>query len=138
MSAGKYRDSAGKSRDGNYVTKQVLKEIISENTTPLITKRDRSTERRVDVDKIKLGEAILYLERKVERQNAEIVMLTDQLSQESKLKEDVLLLYNDEKERHARASQLLANANKSIAELKKRVAAAEAKQTGESNLKEDY
>ena len=51
------------------------------------------TERKnSNVEKIQLMEAINYLEKKIDRQNSEIKVLSEQLSKEIEIKEEILKL----------------------------------------------
>jgi hypothetical protein len=80
---------------------------------------------------------VVFLERKIERQYSELKMISDQLSKEISLKEELALLLGLERDKSAKVNQHLANANKAIFDLKKRLSKVENKDQGET-LKGDY
>lgn len=65
-------------------------------------------------------------------------MLSDQLSNEISLKEEITVLLAEEKDKCAKASQHLSNANKQNAELKKKLLSLEKTDQGESSIKDSY
>lgn len=82
-----------------------------------------STQRKnSSLEVIKLGDAVSFLQRKIERQYSEIQVLSDQLSKEITLKQELAVLLGQEREKLSKANQHLSNANKQNAELKKRIA----------------
>jgi hypothetical protein len=64
-------------------------------------------------------------------------VLADQLCNETNLKEQLLVLLNEEKEKTSKLSGLLTNCNKATAELKKKVGRLEEQQVVEQG-REDY
>lgn len=62
-----------------------------------------------------------FLEKKIERQYIEIKLLSDQLSKEISLKEELAVLFGEEKEKNSKIQQLLMNSNKQVGELKKKL-----------------
>lgn len=62
-----------------------------------------------------------FLEKKIERQYIEIKLLSDQLSKEISLKEELAVLFGEEKEKNSKIQQLLVNSNKQVGELKKKL-----------------
>jgi hypothetical protein len=62
-----------------------------------------------------------FLEKKIDRQHSEIKVISEQLSREITLKEEVLLSLNEEREKNGRLNQHLAAANRNNHELKSRV-----------------
>lgn len=86
----------------------MLKEIITEDVNiPSTARRNCS-----DLEKIKLTEAVTYLERKIERQHSEIKVISEQLSKEISIKEELLVLLNDEREKNGKLTLLLGGSNK--------------------------
>jgi chromosome segregation ATPase len=69
------------------VIRQVLKEVISVE--------NNSCKRTEDIEKAKLSEIVGFLEKKIDRQHAEIKVISEQLSREISLKEEVLASLNE-------------------------------------------
>lgn len=63
----------------NNLVRQVLKEIIADPPPS-------SSRKSVELEQIKLNEAVTYLERKIERQQTEIKILSEQLGKEIEIK----------------------------------------------------
>jgi hypothetical protein len=62
----------------NNLVRQVLKEIISDPPS--------SSRKPVDFEQVKLNEAVTYLEKKIERQQSEIKVISEQLGKEIETK----------------------------------------------------
>lgn len=62
-----------------------------------------------------------YLERKIERQQSEIKILSEQLGKEIECKEHLMMLVTEEKEKNCKLSGHLSNANKLNGEMKKKI-----------------
>jgi hypothetical protein len=98
----------------NNLVRQVLKEIISDPPTSNRTSHD--------IEQIKLTEVATYLERKIERQQTEVKVLSEQLGKEIEAKEHLIMLLNEEKDRNSKLTQHLNNSNRALAETKKKLA----------------
>ena len=65
-----------------------MKEVIhNENPT--------SSKRSEDIEKAKLKEVVLFLEKKIDRQHSEIKVISEQLSKEISIKEELLQSLNE-------------------------------------------
>ncbi len=56
------------------------------------------------MERTKLKEVVHFLEKKIDRQHAEIKVISDQLSREISIKEQLLVSLNDEKEKSFKLS----------------------------------
>ena len=105
--------------------RSILKSIVlsDENTTP-------RREIRQTIEQCKLNQGLAYVQRKAERQECEIKVLSEQLCREINLREEVLNQLQEEKMKNGRLCQRLSNANQNMATLRKELAKYQGKSAG--------
>lgn len=82
--------------------RQVLREIINE---------PQSDRKHPHIEPPKLADAVVFLEHKIERQNVEIQVLSQELANEIRLKEQLLRLLSEEREKNAKPNYQSRNSS---------------------------